>query len=226
MPLIIFGFIFYLMYRSISKNASVSQFMFSHSESHNQFIELLCRLAAHIIMADKVVNPVELQIVKNFFMLQFNFSEEALRWVNDILNAELKEKHNMQELGAEINQNFNYDIKLIMLDMLYQIAVSDFEFHHEEQAVIDEYIKIAGIQSTDAELIRKRYVKIKETTSEDRYFRTLGLEPGASKEEIKKAYKTLAKRFHPDVVNTLGESFRKANEQKMKDLTEAYHALR
>lgn len=38
MPLIIFGFIFYLMYRSISKNASVSQFMFSHSESHNQFI--------------------------------------------------------------------------------------------------------------------------------------------------------------------------------------------
>ncbi|MDP8012723.1 MAG: DnaJ C-terminal domain-containing protein [Nanoarchaeota archaeon] len=48
----------------------------------------------------------------------------------------------------------------------------------------------------------------------------LGLKPGASEEEIKRAYKTLAKKYHPD----LNPGDKKA-EEKFKEINEAYRIL-
>jgi molecular chaperone DnaJ len=52
------------------------------------------------------------------------------------------------------------------------------------------------------------------------YYETLGVEKNASKEEIKKAYKTLAKKYHPDL-----NQGNKNAEQKFKEINEAYSAL-
>lgn len=45
-------------------------------------------------------------------------------------------------------------------------------------------------------------------------YKILGILPGASQEEIKKAYRTLARKYHPDVNKEPGaeEQFRKINE--------------
>lgn len=51
------------------------------------------------------------------------------------------------------------------------------------------------------------------------YYKILGLEKGASKEEIKKAYKKLAKKYHPDI-NKEADA-----EQKFKDISEAAAVL-
>ena len=37
-------------------------------------------------------------------------------------------------------------------------------------------------------------------------YSVLGLRPGASDEEVKKAYKTLAKKYHPDVAGNSPEA--------------------
>ncbi|MCS6914328.1 MAG: DnaJ C-terminal domain-containing protein [Myxococcales bacterium] len=52
------------------------------------------------------------------------------------------------------------------------------------------------------------------------YYKTLGVSGTASAEEIKKAYRRLAKKYHPDV--TGGD---KAKEAKFKEITEAYEVL-
>jgi curved DNA-binding protein len=52
------------------------------------------------------------------------------------------------------------------------------------------------------------------------YYKTLGVEPKATPEEIKKAYKKLARRYHPDV------SKEKNAEQKFKEVAEAYEVLK
>ena len=48
----------------------------------------------------------------------------------------------------------------------------------------------------------------------------LGIPKGASKEDIKKAYRKLALKYHPD--KTKGD---KASEEKFKEASEAYHIL-
>ncbi|MCX5864001.1 MAG: DnaJ domain-containing protein [Deltaproteobacteria bacterium] len=54
----------------------------------------------------------------------------------------------------------------------------------------------------------------------------LGLEPGASAEQIKSAYRKLSMQYHPDKVAYLGEEFRRVAEEKMKELNEAYQHLK
>ena len=52
------------------------------------------------------------------------------------------------------------------------------------------------------------------------YYEVLGVERGAAAEDIKKAYRKLAVKYHPD--KNPGD---KAAEEKFKELGEAYEAL-
>lgn len=52
------------------------------------------------------------------------------------------------------------------------------------------------------------------------YYKVLGVGHGASKEEIKKAYKRLAKKYHPDL-----NPGNKQAESKFKEISEAYAVL-
>ncbi|MEM1369764.1 MAG: DnaJ domain-containing protein [Cyanobacteria bacterium P01_H01_bin.15] len=57
------------------------------------------------------------------------------------------------------------------------------------------------------------------------YYQTLGLQPGATEEEIHDAYRRLAKRWHPDCFVDDPEHQALA-EQKFKDINLAYQALK
>jgi DnaJ like chaperone protein len=56
--------------------------------------------------------------------------------------------------------------------------------------------------------------------------RVLGLEPGASREDVKKAFRRLAGQYHPDKVGHLGEEFRILAEKRFKEIQRAYDELR
>jgi curved DNA-binding protein len=49
------------------------------------------------------------------------------------------------------------------------------------------------------------------------YYRVLGVQPKASDEEIKKAFRTLARKYHPDVAKD-----KKTAEEEFKELNEAH----
>ncbi|HLN48078.1 MAG TPA: DnaJ domain-containing protein, partial [Steroidobacteraceae bacterium] len=52
------------------------------------------------------------------------------------------------------------------------------------------------------------------------YYAILGLQRGASDEEVKKAYRRLARKYHPDVSKESGA------EEKFKEVAEAYQTLK
>ena len=52
------------------------------------------------------------------------------------------------------------------------------------------------------------------------YYDVLGIPKGASKDDIKKAYRKLALKYHPD--KNKGD---KTSEEKFKEASEAYHIL-
>lgn len=53
----------------------------------------------------------------------------------------------------------------------------------------------------------------------------LGIEPGASKEEIHEAYRRLVQQYHPDKVSHLGDEFRELAQDKFVEIQWAYEEL-
>ena len=56
------------------------------------------------------------------------------------------------------------------------------------------------------------------------YYKTLGLSPGASQKEVKKAYKKLALKYHPD--KTGGDPEKTVKFREMKEAHEALKELK
>ena len=59
----------------------------------------------------------------------------------------------------------------------------------------------------------------------DSNYRVLGITPDATDEEVKKAYRKMAVKYHPDKVATLGADVQKAAEEKFKAISQAYEAI-
>ena len=63
-----------------------------------------------------------------------------------------------------------------------------------------------------------------EVTKKKDYYAILGIAPNSNDDDIKKAYRNLAKKYHPDV-NTTGTDLYEPNIQKFRDIAEAYAVL-
>lgn len=57
-------------------------------------------------------------------------------------------------------------------------------------------------------------------------FKTLGIAPTSTPAEVTTAFRTLAKKYHPDLYQEKPERARKAAEQRMAELNEAYQLAR
>ena len=57
-------------------------------------------------------------------------------------------------------------------------------------------------------------------------YEVLGVARDATDEEIKSAYRELAKKYHPDKVSHLGDEFKAMAHRKFKEIQAAYEALK
>jgi DnaJ like chaperone protein len=189
------------------------------STAPGDFAMSLLVLIAAIMKADGKVLKSELDYVKQFFVRQFGQSsaQEALLMLKDILKQDIP----VRDVCLQISNNMDYSSRLQLMHLLFNISVSDGAINTSELEVIEKMSGYLGITTSDFVSIRNMFVP--ETDSS---YKILEIDQGATDEEVKKAYRRMAMKYHPDKVSHLGDEFRKTAEDKFKKVNEAYEKIK
>jgi len=181
-------------------------------------VSLLVLIAA-MMKADGKVVKSELEYVKQFFIRQFGDStaREALLMLKDILKKEIP----VRDVCIQISQNMDYSSRLQLIHLLFNIAVADTVIQPSEIEMVEKMSGYLSINNSDFLSIKNMFVP--ETDSS---YKILEIERSATNEEVKKAYRKMAMKYHPDKVGNLGEEFRKVADEKFKKVKEAYDRIK
>ena len=192
----------------------------------NSFLFSLLVMASYIIKADGKVMHSEMEFVRNF--LRVNFGEAAVAEGNQILlnlfeqrkqmdaNNPSAFKNTIYECGVPIKQHMSYEQRLQLLSFLAKIAQSDGNVCKEEIEALKEVATAMGMSAQEVESM----LNLGGKTLEEAY-KVLEIEPTATDDEVKAAYRKLALKHHPDRVATLGEDVKKAAEEKFQQINNA-----
>jgi DnaJ like chaperone protein len=178
-------------------------------------------LMACVMKADGRIDKAELAVVKKFLVA--NFGEEGALEALQILKNLLEQNIDETQVAMQIGQNLNYSSKLELLHLLFNIAYADGEVVDSELNTIQRISNIFRIDRLDFESIKAPYMK---TVDRDWAYKSLEIEPTATDDDIKKAYRRMAKKYHPDLVNELGEDVKKSATEKFRSINEAYESLK
>ena len=176
-------------------------------------------LIAAVMKADGKVLKSELNYVKRFFVSQFgaDTAGEALTMLRELLQKDIP----LNDVCMQIRSYMDYPSRLQLIHILYNISAADSRFEPAEIKVIKSISDMLGISATDYESIRNMFIP-----ATDAAYRILEAERTATDEELKKAYRKMALKYHPDKVSHLGEDFRKQAEEKFKAVNEAWEKIK
>ena len=207
----------FLLVREIVDNKEVDMFELS-----------LLRLSSLLIMADGVADEREVNMVRVFFKKTFGDSNSARLFkalkqnptvpkdIDSLINV-IKNKMNPSKLSS-------------IIQFFFAVSVADGVMSKsEEKFIFDIGIKL-GFDRNRLESIRNQFINFEPQTSKsdsriDNSLKVLGLKRGAKKEEIKSAYRSLAKEFHPDKLTGVSEGIKKIAEEKFRLIQESYEFL-
>jgi DnaJ like chaperone protein len=99
--------------------------------------------------------------------------------------------------------------------------LADSVIDPSEFQIIEKISSYLGVASGDFLSIKNMFIP--ETDSS---YKILELDPSSSNEEVKKAYRKMAMKYHPDKVSHLGEDIRKSANEKFTMVNEAYEKIK
>lgn len=182
-------------------------------------ISLLVLIAA-VMKADGKILKSELDYVKKFLVQNFGYdgAQEALTMLKDLLKQEIP----VEDVCVQISHQVDYSSRLQLLHFLYGLSHSDGRMEQVELDLIGKMARSMGIKTTDNDSIKSMFI----TETLDNSYKILEIENTASNDEIKKAYRRMAVKYHPDKVAYLGDEFKKAANDKFQKLNEAYDKIK
>ena len=200
-------------YRSAQQRSTIPR------TSTIDFMASLLVLLASVMKADDRLLRSELEYIKRFLRNQFN-KDDANNYI--ILYREiLKQEYSLHQVCKQIQRSMDHPSRLELMHILFNLSAADGQTHQKEIDVIELIARYLNISANDFASIKAMFVK--STTSS---YEILGIDPPATNVEVKKAFRKMAKKYHPDKVIHLGKELQESAEEKFVAVNKAYKAIK
>lgn len=177
-------------------------------------------------------------------------SEREADMIRQILNANAKDSREREFLKASFNEhkeNLNdtasvarefvrevplpHNERLNVLNVLIFMAGIDGQFNEVKITLLSDIARSFGINSREFETLLNNIKSFKsegKSLNLDEAYNILELEKGVDLPQLKKRYRELAKRYHPDILNAnnVSEKELKEGARKFQQINEAYELVK
>ena len=218
----ILGFIIGSLIDSFTSSSSSRRFtVFSEDQkvTPGDFELHLLSLSAIVIKSDGQVSQQEMDYVRMYFVQAYG--KERANAIFRTFNEVVKKRELSEARIAEfLALRTKYPARLQIIHFLFSIANADGRVSEAEASKIREIAGYLRIGSKDFESIRAMFFK---TT--DNAYKILEIEKSATDAEVKKAFRTMAKKYHPDKIQHMDAAHIKGAEEKFRKVQEAYEQI-
>jgi len=199
---------------------------YSAVEAQQIFMIALISLAAKVAKADGRVTRAEIRSFDEFLRTNLGMSAEERRVAARIFNEARDSQTPAEEFARQIRGVMGPQTDRLrdLIALLLKIALADGRLGREEERLIRNVTLTMGLTSRDFDAALALFRR----TSLDDAYRALEVAPGASDDEVKRAYRRLAKEYHPDTLNRKGvtDELREFAREKMLAVNDAYQRVK
>ena len=198
--------------------------MSSQNQSYSQtrggdFLSVLLVLFAAVMKADGVQKKSELEYIKRFFVNQIGISNT--KKLMQIFKKILEQDIPLEDVCRQVRQKMDKASRLQVLHVLFGLSQSDGDVHPQEIKVIYNISNLLGISDIEYKSIESMFKEDLESA-----YTVLGVSKDCTDMEIKKAYRKMANKYHPDKTAHLGDDFKEISQEKFKSVSEAYNKIK
>ena len=194
-------------------------------------------LIAAVMKADGAVKRSELDFVKRF-LLQ-NYGEQQGNQMLKVLQQLVQQNIPIDQVCQQIKVNTDYNTRYHMVDFLYGIGGADGQFDQAELNMLRLISQYLGISQSDYTSIHERHVGSGYSgysgnsgssgrsgySGKDPY-KVLGITKDVTDDEVRKAYRKMALKYHPDRVAGMSEEMQRNAAEQMKEINQAYDEIK
>lgn len=198
------------------------QQMFNQEEqsvSPGDFELNLLSLCSLVIKADGQVSQKEMDYVRSYFVQ--SYGKERANATFRTFNELIKDREiSASRISQYLASRTRYPARLQIIHFLFGIAQADGKVGDAEARIIQEIAGYLRISRMDFESIKAMFFK-----SADNAYKILEIEKSATDAEVKKAYRNMVKKYHPDKLGHMDEAYRKGAREKFNKVQEAYEQI-
>lgn len=211
--------------KTVKANGGSAEDVFNYyrqhaASPHEDFPTMLMALSAAVMRADGKASKAELDYIKEFFNRQFGpkFTVDHLQVLKHFVNgAEIP----LERICNDIKLRTQVEVRIQLIHYLFGIAKADGHVADSEINVLNRIADLLAVPRQDFESVKNMFYR--DVNSD---YKVLGIESTATDEEVKKAYRQMAIRYHPDKVAAMGDEYQKGAQEKFQKIQEAYENIK
>ncbi len=179
----------------------------------------LLSLCSLVIKADGKVSQTEMDYVRSYFVQAYG--KERANATFRTFNELIKDRQlSASRISGYLAARTRYPSRLQIIHFLFGIAQADGRVSEAEARIIRDISGYLQISRMDFESLKAMFFK-----SADNAYKILEIEKSATDAEVKKAYRQMVKKYHPDKLGHMDEAYRKGAQEKFNKVQEAYEQI-
>ncbi len=205
----------------------------NHQTQPGDFGMSLVILSAAVMNADQKIMKSELDFVKSYLVQQFGTqnAQELTMALKEVVKTQVP----VRQVCLQIRSNMSHPMRLQLLHYLFGVGYADGVLSRVELNTLNSIARYLGISQKDFYSISAMFGRSgssggsRQTSNSigiDQSYKILEISSSVSDAEVKKAYRKMAKKYHPDKVAALGPEFQKAAKEKFQKVQQAYEEVK